>query len=259
MKKWGNELRAFFPIVGLFLLFIMMIASLAKHKSTVCTDVDIQLSPSEGTYFLAPSHILQIASGVFSSSDLIGRDMASLNLYDMTMQLQHSPFIEKASVFLGYNGKLSIHVKQRIPLFRVLNSNGETYYVEKSGIKIPYRKGYAIRVPIVNGNIAETYADSDTVSANELHEVLKIFKLISESSFWSAQIEQLYVDKNKGYILIPKVGSHTIVLGNIERIEEKFENLQLFYDQAFSNLGWDLYSEINLSYEGQVVAKRKSN
>jgi cell division protein FtsQ len=259
MKAIGKDLRSLLPIIGLFIILVMMVASLAKHRSLVCTEVEIKLSPDEGTYFLAPSHVLQIAAGVFSVNDIIGHDIASLDLYDMTMQLQHSPFIENASVFLGYNGKLTLNVKQRIPLFRVVTSTGQTYYVEKSGIKIPYRKGYAIRVPVVSGNISESFDDTAFVSSNELYDMLQIFNKISESSFWTAQIEQAYVDKKKGYILIPKVGSHTIVLGNSDRLNEKLDNLQLFYNQAFSNLGWDAYSEIDLSFEGQVVAQRKNS
>ena len=40
-------------------------------------------------------------------------------------------------------------------------------------------------------------------------------------------------------------------------LDEKFAKLQLFYQQVMVKAGWTKYSEVNLQYYGQIVAKRK--
>ena len=57
--------------------------------------------------------------------------------------------------------------------------------------------------------------------------------------------------------LIPRVGNHTIVFGDANQIESKFEKLIVFYNKGLSNTGWNEYSVINLKYEGQVVCTKR--
>ena len=41
--------------------------------------------------------------------------------------------------------------------------------------------------------------------------------------------------------------------------QEKFENLMKFYRNGLSKTGWNKYSIINLSYNGQIVCTKKNN
>jgi cell division protein FtsQ len=154
------------------------------------------------------------------------------------------------------NGKLHVYVKQREPLFRVINQHGESYYVEKSGMKIPFLQNYPIRVPVLSGMIEETMSDSSYVKSRLLQEAMLLFAEIRSDVFLDAQIEQVYVDKFKDLLLIPKVGNHTIVMGNTERLSDKLHALKLFYHEALNKLGWDIYREIDLRYKGQIVARK---
>ena len=246
------------PGLGILLLTIVIGWVSIKQKSVKCTEVVIKLVPEDGTYFLSNSQVLKIASNTISSNDLIGRKIKDLNTYQMLFNLTMSPYVEKANVFMGHNGVLQIDVIQREPLFRVINQQGESYYVEKNGMKIPYMPRFSVRAPVLTGNVVEMSNDSTHIQTEELLGAHAIFSIIASDPFWQAQIEQCHVDKNQDYILIPKVGNHTIVVGKPEHLEVKFEKLKLFYNQALSKLGWDEYSEINVSFEGQVVAKRRN-
>lgn len=251
LKKW------ILPATGLLLLLIVTVWATVKQKQVVCTEVVIDLEPREGTYFLTNEHVLDIASNTVSSNDLIGKSIQQLNTFRMLSNLRTSPYVEKANVYMGNDGKLVIDVKQREPLFRVINQQGESYYVEKNGLKIPTVPNYAVRVPVLTGDVSEGANDSNHVHSEVLQGALAIFTYINSEPFWKAQIEQAYVDKNQGFLLIPQVGNHTIVVGKPEHIEIKFEKLKLFYNQALSKKNWDDYSVIDLSFEGQVVAKRR--
>lgn len=251
LEKWG------FPATGLLLLAVVIIWASVKQQRVKCSEVEIDLEPQDGTYFLSNAHVLKISANTNSPNDLIGKNIKELNTYKMLYNLQASPYVADADVFLGHNGKLKISVKQREPLFRVINQQGESYYVEKSGMKIPFMPRYSVRVPVLSGAVEEMPFDSSHIKSEVLKGAHKIFSIIASDPFWTAQIEQVYVDKFQDYILIPKVGSHTIVVGKPVHLETKFEKLQIFYNQALSKLGWEEYSSINLSFEGQVVAKKR--
>ena len=64
--------------------------------------------------------------------------------------------------------------------------------------------------------------------------------------FWDALIEQIVVMKDNEVVLIPKVGNFRIVVGTLEGVERKMENLRLFLQEGIGLKGWNVYKEINL-------------
>ena len=77
-------------------------------------------------------------------------------------------------------------------------------------------------------------------------------KIIAIPFLW-AMTEQIYVDNKNEFTLIPKMGKQKIRLGKYELIEDKLENLAIFYQQAITQKGWQVYEEIDVRYKGQVV------
>jgi cell division protein FtsQ len=69
----------------------------------------------------------------------------------------------------------------------------------------------------------------------------------------------MYVNTDSEIELIPRVGDHTILIGNTNNLEEKMQNLFVFYTQAMKKAGWNEYEMINLKYRGQVVCSKKNS
>lgn len=81
--------------------------------------------------------------------------------------------------------------------------------------------------------------------------------MLREDDFWDALIEQIVVDRGEEIILIPKVGNFRIILGEVGNAEEKMEKLRLFLKDGIVRKGWNVYKEINLKFDNQVVCVRK--
>lgn len=83
---------------------------------------------------------------------------------------------------------------------------------------------------------------------------------IEEHPFWGAEVVQIVAETTPGgsleVELVPRSGSHTILFGQIENVEEKLDKLLRFYKEGLSNRGWDTYSTINIKYDGQVVCTK---
>ncbi|MGD0342896.1 MAG: cell division protein FtsQ, partial [Bacteroidales bacterium] len=114
------------------------------------------------------------------------------------------------------------------------------------------------------GNVTITSAMLDSLSVLDTcikHSVLKdmfsFINYINNDSFWSAQIDQIYVDDNNEIDLIPRVGNNIIHLGTFENYKGKLRNLAAFYDQVLPEVGWNKYSVINLEFRDQIVCKKR--
>src|SRR5690606_38519624 len=89
-------------------------------------------------------------------------------------------------------------------------------------------------------------------SLNEQKQMMQLFSLanfINQNPFWNAQINQVFINQNGDFELIPRVGNHRIILGNTQNMDKKFNKLKLFYQKGLNNTGWNEYSIINLKFK----------
>ena len=90
-----------------------------------------------------------------------------------------------------------------------------------------------------------------------LKDIYHLVNYINDDNFWSAQIDQIYVDNNDEIDLIPRVGNQLVHLGTAENFEGKLRNLEAFYDKVLPEVGWNKYSLINLEFKDQIVCKKR--
>ena len=171
--------------------------------------------------------------------------------------LEQNPYIKNAEVFVDLKQNLFCKITQRQPIVRVINSAQQQYYIDKEGTKFNVITGTSARVLVANGYIKEKRSPQDSLYSKTLKEVFKVASYVESELFWKQFTEQLYVDKYNDLILIPKVGSFTIVLGNSERLEEKFSDLKVFITTALPKVGYEKYKTLSVKYKGQIVTKKK--
>ena len=141
---------------------------------------------------------------------------------------------------------------------------GETFFVDEEGVVVRKRNLFNPRLHIVGGNVTITSKMLEGVSVLDtsikntiLRDIYFIVDYISDDDFWSAQIDQIYVDRDDEIDLIPRVGNHVIHLGPPENFEGKLRNLEAFYEEVLPEVGWNKYSLINLEFKDQIVCKKR--
>ena len=70
-------------------------------------------------------------------------------------------------------------------------------------------------------------------------------------------IDQVYVTRKHEYVLIPRVGNHTVEFGTAANLEEKFGKLRRLYKNGWEKHEGNVYSKVNLRYEGQIVCTKR--
>ena len=226
------------------------------------TDIEIIISDSADYHFITKEYLYNL---LFSSSEkIIGKHIEDVSLKDIEDNIKSVRELRTAAAYVSIDGKLKIWVEQRHPIMRVMPDAGGDYFVDDEGVVVRRRNLYNPRLHIVVGNINVSQAMLNGVSVLDTaikNSVLKdIYHLVShirKDDFWSAQIDQIYVDRSNAIELIPRVGNHIVRLGTVEDFKEKLINLKAFYNDVLPEVGWNKYSVINLEFKDQIVCKRR--
>jgi cell division protein FtsQ len=89
-----------------------------------------------------------------------------------------------------------------------------------------------------------------------MNNLYKLSTFITNNKFLKAQIEQIFVEPDGDFDLIPRVGDHTIIFGDADNMDDKFDRLFVFYRNGLSKIGWTRYNIINIKYKNQVVCSK---
>ena len=208
------------------------------------TGIDINIIDSLNTHFISDSKIKNLI--LKNHPDIIGKSTSSINKENLERLINKIPSVKNTEVFTSLKGALHLDIEQRKPIVRLLKGKG--FYIDEEGKRMPLSSNYTSRVLIVSGNIKDQTITTD---------LMPLVNFITKDEFWSSQINQIYVDSNDEYILIPRVGGQKIELGKIDNFERKFSKLFALYKDGFSTVGWNKYKKINLKYENQIVCTKR--
>ena len=257
--------------IGLFTLriismIVIVIVVNLRHKQTQIKSIQVNIDYNKNDTLVVNKEIEELIHKSFG--DLRGKTIEEIDLRSIEKEIYKNPFASKVEGYIDYRGNMHVKIKQREPLFRVCDNKGNQFYIDKEGNRIPLSKNGTHNVIVANGFIrvdknAENPVVSITKNEKELIEsgtdLEKIYYLanyITKHSFFKNQIDQIYLTSEREFELVPELGSQIILLGNIDRLEEKLENLFYLYKDGFYTTGWNYYKAINLKFENQVVCTK---
>ena len=240
MKKALNIMK-WISVLALFIVLVSFTEQ--QHKNQVFTLMNLNIEPSENQ-FLSDELILDFINK--NELNPVDNMMDEFGLDDLEKEILNHPSVKKAEVFSTITGEVKIKIAQRNPIMRI-HQNDIKYYLDEDGIRMPLSKEFTKRVLVASGNVAAIGDEA----------LFTIGKHIHKDDYLKAQIVQIFIDNNKDIILIPRVGNHQIIFGNVQEMEQKFEKLLLFYNKGMPVKGWGKYASINLKYDNQVVCTKK--
>lgn len=252
-------------LVVVFLLSVGFTETRSNHQPV--SGLEASIVDSTGHSFVTLEEIEELVAVKYG--DITARTVGSINMAMLEKSMLANPFVSTARVFSTIDGKLHVEVAQRTPILRVINFNNESYYIDDGGRFMPLSDQYTARVPVASGYLFQREAEgkvhtcSDAAlkdSVTTLSKVAQVFmvaKFVHNDPFWSSQVEQLFMNAAGDIELVPRVGDHTVLLGDASDLEAKFAKLYLFYTEGLSKTGWNKYSTINLKYSGQVVCTKR--
>lgn len=249
-------------IIGLHLVVILGIAAtwmwtIKQERVSKSNRIHVSIMKSNQDNVLITESELYTTVKSLLKKDIRTMRVSQINLKQIETALQNLPVIEEVEVFLDANNSVQVQVKQREPLFRVVDITGQQYYIDDKGNKIPNSRNYSARVPVVTGNIPNITGNSIWRKENAIFQsVFAMTKIINDDIFTKSLIEQINIDELMQFSLVPKVGQEKIVLGKLNNTKEKLNKLKFFYQEGLRYEGWNIYETIDLKNDNQVVCKK---
>jgi len=253
--------------VSLFAYLIVVLSLIsANRKEIICKKIVVSVNDDTQNYFVEEADVMKLLNN--KKVSLIGALIDTINTNKLEEVLSVHSAIKEANVYRNLDGDLHIRIEQRNPIVRVINRNGESFYIDDEGALMPLSTKYAAHVLVANGNIKDSYAKNYTLNLSQkndtavenshplLVDLYQLADYIYRDEFWNAQIEQIYVNGQE-FELVPRVGTHIIELGTLENYKNKFRNLRLLYEQGLPKAGWNKYKTINLKYNNQVICTKR--
>lgn len=254
-QEWKQTLIRTGWVAGLVLVGILVVSAIESKQASLAEGLVISILPlPDSTMLLVESDVLESIDRSFGFA-LEGRPLKSIDVTRVERVLEEDPLIFDADVFVDAKNIVRIGITQRKPVLRIIDRNGLNYYLDEKGIKMPLSKHFTTRVLVATGSIPPYIPAFMEQPNHRLNAVFALTELVRHDTFLEAMIEQIHIEEDGDFILVPLIGDQRIILGPYERMEEKLNNLKLFYREGMPYEGWRTYRTINLSYKGQIVCK----
>ncbi len=244
-------------IAFFFLVAALVISAVNEKKASAANEVLIDIEQLEvGRSMINSEDVLLVLENAFGYN-LTAVPIGGLDVERIERVLRADAFVKDATVYIDAQNKIHIELTQRQPILRIIDKNGLTYYLDQDGGKVPTSRHYTPRVLVATGNIPPYDRDYLEKKKHVIKDLYELTQRILKDKFLEPMIEQIYLTQDGDFQLIPKIGDQKIILGKMDRLEEKILYLKNFYKEALPYKGWQKYKTINLTFKGQVVAKKK--
>ncbi|MEN9701314.1 MAG: hypothetical protein RIR55_629 [Bacteroidota bacterium] len=254
MKRWKYILiRVLWAIAAIGLVVLFVFAWKAKTVKK-CTAIQIELTGNtSGFLFMDEKEILRFIN---EQGVNVGTPIGNINLPQLEKALGTTKWVEHANIFIDNQLQLQVKIEQRLPVARIFSVAGNSFYIDKTGTRLPLRQLSVMRLPIFTGfpSDQEKLSNPDSLLLND---ILTFAKTIQQDSFYLAQIAQVNIEPNGDFEMIPTLGDHTVLLGSVENLEDKLNRLYTFYKKVWVPSGINAYHVLDLRFDHQVVALKK--
>jgi cell division protein FtsQ len=266
MKKFLKILEIAAWVLMTAGLFLLLGFTSIQHNDETCKKYIIRIDYGKADILVTQGDIYSI---IKSTGNLLkGQSLGSIDFERIEREIKRQSYVGSAQAYMTLDGVVEIDVVQRQPILRIFNKTGESFYLDGLGNLMPLNPAFSARVLVATGSIDERFSKktcylTDSIKKKDsleyrsvINNLYKLSTFITKDKFLKAQIEQIYVDPNGEFELIPRVGSHIILMGKADDMEDKFERLFVFYRMGLSKTGWSRYNIINIKFKNQVVCSK---
>lgn len=256
MKKWIHKIkwrRIGWLASAVALLYVTIAASIVVDELAV-SEININLNKNAKVYFLNEADITGYLDELNVKQAIT--PVGDIDLRQLERMIESNPYVADADVYVDALSRLQVRVEQRVPVLRIMNSNGVSYYSDARGNKMPLHPKFTPRVIVAAGQVTASDRVEDTTGQKQLNDLVWLTENLLSDEFFSHLIEQIWVDENQEIHIIPMIAQQDILLGTVDDVNIKLQNLKSFYTKT-DVCRLNNYSQLNLKFKNQIVAVKK--
>lgn len=240
--RWN---RMWWTVPMLLAAVVVFTAADQAADRTPCRALEIEVDQMDGMYFVdAPS----LKTAVTDGFALLDRPLADLPYAALHDALLDQPGVADCTIEPTLGGALRISVRQQRPLARVWSADS-VLYLDDEGRWFPLSPRYTADVPVVHAE-----------RAVQARAALPLLHHLDADPFWDRFVDQIDVDPDGHVSFRPRIGDLIVHLGANpgaqDRLDDQLRQLRTFYTALLDNGDLRQYRELDLRYEGQLVARK---
>jgi cell division protein FtsQ len=235
-------------LAGVVFLFL---TAMQSRQQSVCTGMLVKINSPDGKLFIDNNEITDILTHEMKGN--VKQKLQSIDLRKMEGRLRKEVWIQDAQLFVDNDGMLQARIVERVPVARVFDVQGGSYYVDSTGKNLPLSNTDRANIPVFT-SVPVLNKNNEVLYNTAIAAVIKIANALESDVFWKAQAASVNVLPNGQFELYPAVGFHTVDLGDTAQISDKLNRLKSFYRVILAKKSIAAYSRISVAFQHQVVA-----
>jgi cell division protein FtsQ len=253
--KYKINIKRELKIGAVLVAVFGLIAFTERMKGEVAVgDIQIRIENIHENHFVEEQDVVALMD--VNHENLKGASIDKLNFKAIEKKIMTDPYIKDAELYSDLKGNLTVNVRLRRPVARIVRNDGPDGYVAEDGTIMPVSEKFTSRVILLSGPFVRQLLRQESMNdTEEGKQIMEMLAVIDADEFWKAQITELDIDSNAKVMFFPQVGDERIEFGKPDNMEAKFRKLKIFYKEVLPRVGWNRYSRVNLEYEGQIVAE----
>ncbi len=227
----------------LFLIFSNLIFigafCFSNYRYYKKNNLEIEITFTNPPLFFNDSLVNKLLTQNFTDKYTLRKDSLDLNMLETKMN--NIPEVENIEIFVLPDGRLTFHITERIPLF--IFDSEPVLYSDANGALFDFEFIDSLKYPKFK-TISPTISFETTAS---------IIKNMTSDKFLSNELEYILLEKNQFQLKL-KSFDFDVKFGTPNNLNKKIKKLKIFCAFQKTQDSLNLYQEINLSYNNQVVA-----
>ena len=247
MTKKG-VIRCVLAILLVIYISVAVTAANNNQRRQQCRGFDIRVEAADSAPSFVTADEVRRLLGEWHMADT-KRPTSSINLQRIEDRLNSVVNIERATVERMPDNIIRIVVEPMVPVARVFDPSGRSYYINRQGKRLTANARYRLDVPVITGTFDSKHSPAALVP---------LIDYISSDEKWNAIVGQIMVEPGtRDVILVPMIRGHVINLGDTADIPGKLARVMTMYRKVMPLKGWEYYDTLSVKWGGQVVASRR--
>src|SRR5882762_9975815 len=131
-------------------LLVLLGAAIRHRNNKICKGYKIDISTPAAQLFIDKKEIGDLLASA-GAGKWQGRAILSFDLRRMESALEKNVWVRDAQLFFDNNEILRVNVTEREPVARIFTTEGASFYIDSSGVRLPLSTRLTAKLPVFTG------------------------------------------------------------------------------------------------------------
>ena len=139
--------RALWVLSGIGMI-VLLGAAMQRKNQKPCTDIKVEITGVNRHMFIDEKDVLNMIN---AHNPVKGSSLSAINLRALETLVEKNPWVLHAEMYVDNKQELQVQIEERQPVARVFTLQGNSFYLDSGGMRLPLSDKLSARVPVFTG------------------------------------------------------------------------------------------------------------